>query len=335
MGTITTGHFQTSDALSLTQQVFAQLVSDIDVYNSDPTYAMLVNTYIEEEFTKTSRVIRQSPKEMKKDGEAGDPESQKGSLAEITFTTADYSTASGYTYEYLRDEDPRSLVDENRQALKADADLLSKLFLRACLIRPTTSTTSNTAGFYYGQTDVPSYKSFAHTSAHDHYLTTAAAGAWAAADLTTGAATITHHGYGIGAGQLTFFGNRTTMDEFAALSGFSSELITEQQEADGFIGRLKGVLLRQEDWIPDDYGLLLPTSPARKIAVFKQHEKPAYVGLKIMTDGATSLVNANDLSAIQAARYKRNAIGFDVVLKGAGVAMVKGASWADPTITIN
>jgi hypothetical protein len=319
-----TGHYDSADAISQRNQAFAQITSDLEMYNRSETVSPFIGLYTQNEFEKDTRIIRQAVKEFKEDGEAGDQEAQRGRKAEMTFLAKSYSVRSEFTEEFLEDASQQEILDESGNAFIADQKLLNRLFFIELLRRPTTSTTSNITGFYYGQTDVPDYQGITHYgSAHDHYLTTASASAWASADFESGRNHITHHGYGETNGGIVFMANTDTHTTLSNLSGFTDETITEEQQRNGIVGKLKGVLLQEVNWIPDDYGVFLP-SQAVPALVFKQHFKPENVGLKMKPGN-------NPADPLQGTEYKRIKIGFNTVLKGAGVVMYKGATWTQQT----
>jgi hypothetical protein len=321
-----TGHYDNADALTERQKIFNQIASDLE--NMAGTLSPVISTYIQNEFIKDKRTILQALKEMKIDGEASDQEAQRGLLPEMSFSVNDYSVRSEFTDKWLRDASPEQIAEERAALLKADIELLEKLFWIEVLRRPTTATESDTTGWYYGQTDAPRWKANTFASAHDHYPVTAASGAWAAADLITGRNHILHHGYGANNGGITMHGNQATLDEFAALSGFTDETVTEDQQLKGIVGKMKGVNLALVDWIPDKYGVFLPAT-ATPAVVFKQHNSEAYRGA-ILKPGN------NPADPLSGTKLERHQIGMNTVKKGAGVVMYRGATWtAQTALTVN
>jgi hypothetical protein len=321
MAEVKTGHQDLADALTERQKVFNQIVSDLEQIRENPS--PLIAKYTMSEFIKDKRSIQQARKEMKVDGEASHQEAQRGQTVEMSFLAKDYSVRSEFTKKWLRDASPEQIQEERLNISFAAVELLEKLFYIELLRRPTTSTTSGVTGWYYGQTDAPRYKANEFTSAHDHYVVTASSSAWASADLVTGRNHVTEHGYGVTNGGITIYGNQGVMDAYAGLSGFTDETITEEQQRDGVVGKMKGVLLVKDNWIPDDYGIFLPTI-ATPVAVYKQHNDPAYRGAMLSAGN-------NPADPLDGSKLEYNAIGMNTVLKGAGVVMYKGATWTQQT----
>jgi hypothetical protein len=326
MAEVKYGHSDLGDVLTQRQQIFDQVVSDLTLLRDNPS--PLIAAYTMDEFIKDKRFIIQGRKEMKVDGEASWQEAQRQKGVEMSFSVKDYSVRSEFTKKWLRDASPEQVEEEATSLSFAAQELLEKLFFIEALRRPTTSTTSGTTGWYYGQTDAPRYKAKSFTSAHSHYPVTASSSAWAAADMVTGRNLITEHGYGETNGGITFWGDQETVDALAGLSGFSDLGIIEEQERDGVVGKIKGVLIRKSLWMPQHYGLFLPTAAVPAL-VHKQHQDAAY-------RGATISAGNNPADPLDGSKVEYNAIGMNTVLKGAGVVMYRGATWtAQTTLTVS
>lgn len=140
------------------------------VYNSgvDPFISMLTQPTIRQ----TLRVS-QAPKMFGLTGEGHNPIDQRSLFRELNVPLLDYDLSTEWTVQALQDMLVSDLATEVEAIYLGDIELQNALFFATLFTKRTVGAigVAYQAGFYNGETDIPSYKNntFAGT-AHYHYL---------------------------------------------------------------------------------------------------------------------------------------------------------------------
>lgn len=189
------------------------------------------------------------------------------------------------------------------------------------------------SGFYHGSVYTPpKYKNNAFNDTHQHYIMSGLGdgnAAWDIEDIRWVKEHILEHGYS--ALNLHIHANSNTirsMENWATWTASSTPTVptrlTNILATEGFAQgvSIEGFVLHHEEWLPDNYILLL--SQDEPCVAERVHSNPSARGLQ-MIPGRNSNCMLED-------SYYERAIGTAVVGKGAGVVLFNttGGTWADP-----
>lgn len=264
-----------------------------------------------------------------------------------------YDLRIAYTWQYLAEATAAQVETLNNMALEADNRLVFAKTLRAIfnnVTRQANIRNQNVAvyPFYNGDTTVPpSFKTFVHATAHNHYLVSGAATV-DSGDLDEMETHLKHHGYGAQMGsQLILLCNSAqiaTIRSFRVATGQSYDFIPAQGQPPFLLptntggiatpgqpaadyqglavaGRYGNWLIVEEDFVPVGYmlgfatgGIMNATNPVG----IRQHANAGLRGLRLIKG------NDNDYPLVDS--YYNHGFGTGVRHRGAGVLMQIKAS---------
>lgn len=264
-----------------------------------------------------------------------------------------------YTFRFLGENTADQVRALNASALEADQRLvfktvLTRVFRNVATIATLRGGTEVTAyPFYNGSTETlpvapPSWKTYDHTTTHEHYLASGA-GTVDSGDLDAMEAHLHHHGYTEGA-DLILLANRqevNTIVTFTRTGGDQYDFLPKRGTA--FLGTLVGelpgdrsglsafpgykgsygdILVVEEDYIPAGYMILLASGgrrAERNPIGIREHENSGLRGLK--------LIPMFDRYPLRESFY-HHALGTGVRHRGAGVVMkITAGSYDVPAIS--
>jgi|SRR5579872_686089 len=314
-------------------QFLQDIRSELAVYNktADPWVARLCERTIRQ----TLRVA-QAPKSFRQKADGGTANSSivVYRLLSVPFRT--YDLNSEFTVEWLQDALPSDVMAEMASAIAGDVELVNALFFAALFTKQTAGSvgTAYQAGFYNGETDVPSYKNNTFASAHSHYAglnTTTLALSHIQAMKTD----IQEHGYGLTPGSLFLFASTTESSKLLNLSNTNASnsvlqamTLQRQKAIDyGVVGTgwiLEGAQVVITDDVPAGY-LCMVAGDVKPVAM-REHFNPAYMGLHDYTE------SYNSQYPLAGMRFMRR-VGFAIQHLGAGTCrqLVASTTYTNPT----
>lgn len=308
--------------------------TELSVYNRtmDPWVARLS----EPTFRQTLRVA-QAPKQFRQKADGGSANSSNTQFRSLSVPFKSYDLNSEFTIEWLQDALDSDVFAEMAAAIAGDVELVNALFFAAMFTKQTVGSigTAYQAGFYNGETDVPSYKNNTHYgTAHFHYLginTTTLA----LSHIQSMKADIQQHGYGLTPGSLFLFANTAEQDDVMSLMNTNAattvlQAITPQRSQaidQGLLGTgvsIEGVQVVITDDVPAGY-LGMVAGDVKPVAM-RQHFRPEYQGLQDYTEAA------NSNYPLMGLKYLRR-VGFAVQHLGAGTCrqIVASTTYTNPT----
>ncbi len=314
-------------------QLLQDIRSELSLYNK--TIDPWVSRLSEQTIRQTLRVA-QAPKSFrqKADGGSANSSNMVYRLLNVPFKT--YDLNSEFTIEWLQDALGSDIMAELSGAIAGDVELVNALFFASLFTKQTVGAigTAYQAGFYNGETDVPSYKNNTFGSAHFHYLglntTTLALSHIQAMKID-----IQEHGYGLTPGSLYLFANTAQSDDLANLSNTNASstilqaITMERAKAidRGIVGTgwmLEGAQVVITDDVPSGY-LAMAAADVKPVAM-REHFNAAYSGLQDYTE------NYNAQYPLAGMKFMRR-IGFAVQHLGAGTCrqIVGSATYTNPT----
>lgn len=263
-----------------------------------------------------------------------------------------YDLRIAYSWQYLAEASAGQVQSLNNMALEADNRLVFSRVLRAIFNNVTRianirGQNVNVYPFYNGDTTVPpTFKTYTHTTGHQHYLISGAATV-DSGDIDDMVTHLKHHGYGTAMGaRLVLLANSAqvaTMRTFRVATGSAYDFIPAQGQPPFLLptntGGIQGgqapaqmaglsvagtygpVTIIEEDYIPVGYmlmfatgGLLQATNPVG----IREHANAALRGLRLVKGPD------NDYPLIDS--YYNRGFGTGVRHRGAGVVMQIKAS---------
>lgn len=301
-------------------------INALELYNSqtDPLISLLTQDYI----TQTAQVP-QGPLEMRIEAQGVQAEMQSVSYRDLLFPFAKFETAPVWTRSGWEDAQQQTISDTFQAALKGDIELQHGLVTDAIFTKRTVGAigTAYRAGFWNGETDVPSFGENTFGSAHYHYkginTTTLAA-----SHLEACVEDILEHGFG---GPFIGLFNTAQISDVSPLFDTTVNSINTPQRQKVIDagaqagGMVKGVDCMFAHWVPAGYFAVL--SLAVKPLARRLHPDPQYRGLTmVMPNEASSdpLIDA----------YLRRRVGIGVARLGAGTVrqIVASTSYTNPTL---
>jgi hypothetical protein len=277
----------------------------------------------------------------------------------LGFNLKYYDLGIRYTFRFLGESTASEVRALNASALEADQRLqfktiLNRVFRNTADVATLRGGTQVTAyPFYNGATETlpvapPSWKTYTHTTSHNHYLTSGAATV-TSGDLDEMIDHLHHHGYTEGA-DIILLANRqevNTIVGFTRAGGARHDFIPKrgisflgtlvgEQPGDrsglsafpGFKGSYGDILVIEEDYMPALYMVMLASGgrrAERNPVGLREHENAGLRGLK--------LIPQFDRYPLRESFY-HHALGTGIRHRGAGVVMkVTTGSYDVPTIT--
>lgn len=314
-------------------QLLQDIRSELALYNR--TIDPWVMRLSEQTIRQTLRVA-QAPKSFRQKADGGNANSTNMvyRLLNVPFKT--YDLNSEFTIEWLQDALPSDVMAEMSGAMAGDVEMVNALFFAALFTKQTVGSISTAyqAGFYNGETDVPSYKNNSFASAHFHYL-----------GLNTVTLALSHiqsmkidlqeHGYGLTPGSLFLFANSAQSSALINLSNTNAsntvlQAMTMQRQKgidEGIVGTgwvLEGAQVVITDDVPVGY-LGMVAADVKPVAM-REHFNPAYAGLQEYVD------NYNTRYPLAGMKFMRR-VGFAVQHLGAGTCrqLVASTTYTNPT----
>ena len=323
----------TSGAIADQTQLLQEIRSELAIYNK--TIDPWVDRLSEKTIRQTLRVA-QAPKQFRQKADGGSSNSSNVVYRLLSVPFRTYDLNSEFTIEWLQDALPSDVIAEMSAAIAGDMELVNALFFAAIFTKQTVGAigTAYQAGFYNGETDVPSYKNNSFGSAHYHYLglntTTLALSHVQAMKID-----IQEHGYGLRPGSLYLFANTAQSDDLANLSNTNAsntvlQAITAMREKaidQGIVNTgwmLEGAQVVITDDVPAGY-LGMVAADVKPLAM-REHFNPSYSGLQDYTE------NYNTQYPLAGMKFMRR-VGFSVQHLGAGCArqLVASTTYTNPT----
>lgn len=310
-----------------------------DIRNGLGVYNRTINPLIgalSEQTTRQTLRVSQAPKSFRTAADGGRSASERNNYRLLNVPFKSYDLMSDFTVQWLQDALPSDIMAEMDTAIAGDVLLVEQLFWAAFFTKQTAGSvgTAYQAGFYNGETDVPSYKNNTFSSAHYHYAglnTTTLAKSHIQAMKND----IQEHGYGLTPGSLHLFINTDEQDDVLGLmdtNGSSTVLqaITANRERAIDFGlantgvMLEGVMVHVDDNVPSGY-LGMVASDVKPIAR-REHFTPEFQGLQTFHEYA---VPEYPLAGMKFLRR----IGFAVQHLGAGTCrqLVASTTYTNPT----
>ncbi len=287
----------------------------IDEYNTNPEYAVEFIRRVGVRIDRPNAVLTEAPFEFVETAELAQPDWQRG--REIVIPVS---------LRFIQSSPAHVLDERTKKAVAADQRLVMKKYFGAMLMK-------SAAGFYSGSIYTPPrYKHNDFDSAHSHYLLSHLGDgdeAWKIDDIRLAKTHILHHGYS--ALNLHLYANANTirsMEGWATWTASAAPAVpnplTDALATEGFARgvSIEGFVLHHEEWIPDNYMLLL--SLDEPCVAERVHPNPSARGLQLIP-GRNSNCMLED-------SYFERAIGAAVIGKGAGVTLFNttGGDWENP-----
>ena len=323
----------TGGAIADQLQLLQDIRSELAIYNK--TVDPWVDRLSERTIRQTLRVA-QAPKTFRQKADGGNSNSTSVvyRLLNVPFKT--YDLNSEFTVEWLQDALASDVMAEMSAAIAGDVELVNALFFAALLTKQAAGSvgTAYQAGFYNGETDVPSYKNNTFSSAHSHYagLNTVTL---ALSHIQAMKTDIQEHGYGLHPGSLYLFANTAESSKLLNLSNTNAsstvlQAMTMQREKGidyGIVGTgwvLEGAQVVITDDVPAGY-LAMAAADVKPVAM-REHFNPAYSGLQDYTEAY------NSQYPLAGMRFMRR-VGFSVQHLGAGTCrqLVASTTYTNPT----
>jgi len=298
----------------------------IDEYNSNPEYVSDFIQRVGVAIDKPNAVLSEAPLEFVESADLFMPDWQKAKETALAVDLKYYALGQAFTRRFIQSNTSRVLDERTKKAIAADQRLVMKKYF-GTMLRKTAS------GFYHGATYTPpKYKNNAFDSSHQHYVMSnlgSGDAAWDVDDVGWVKEHILEHGYS--ALNLHIYANANTIRDIegwatwtASATPTVSTRLTDELATEGFAQgvSIEGFVLHHEEWIPDDYMLLV--SLDEPCVAERVHPNASARGL-VLIPGRNSNCQLED-------SYYERSIGAAVIGKGAGVVMYNttGSTWEDP-----
>ena len=323
----------TSGAISDQTQLLMDIRTELGIYNK--TQDPWVDRLSEPTIRQVLRVA-QAPKSFRQKADGGSANSTNTVYRTLSIPFKTYDLSTEYTTEWLQDALSSDVMAEMQAAVAGDVELVNALFFASMFTKQTVGAigTAYQAGFYNGETDVPSYKNNTFAAAHFHYLGLNTV-TLALSHLQAMKIDIQEHGYGLTPGSLYLFINTAQSDDVANLSNTNAassilQAFTAQRQTaidkgvvnTGFM--MEGMNVVVTDDVPAGY-LCLVAGDVKPVSM-RSHFRPEYHGLQEYSE------NFNQNYPLAGLKFMRR-IGFGVQHLGAGTArqLVASATYTNPT----
>lgn len=362
------GYNETADILTKTvdgvplDDLYNELMATLNLLNAQrsPLVSRLVFN-VESPFEQVMQIIGD---EFEEADEFGQPKGIRlGSPWNMGFPLKYYDLGIRYTFRFLGRAPASQIRALNNSALEADQRLIMKTIMTRVFDNTTSSATLESTGtvvnvypFYNGTSTAlpvapPKWKTYSHTTTHNHYLTSGNANL-TSANLDTMFDHIHHHGYTQGADAFVLV-NRVESKRiraFRVASGDQYDFIPAAASPDatfrgtlvgnlpgvptgspnvfpGFVGTYGPLSIIEEDYIPSGYVVMFVSGGkfAQQNPIgLREHENEALRGLK--------LIPQFERYPLREAFY-HHALGAGVRHPAAGVVMqVTAGAYAIPSL---
>jgi hypothetical protein len=315
----------TSDGIPL-QQLYTDIRDTVRMYNEDSV--SFKSMFCEDTTMKQIKVLQRSMKFQRMGSDTQVPDMQH--LAAPAFDLAEpirYALATAVTQEELdRGITSKLVTARGAEAIAADRRLLQMAVLNEMLL----------SGGWWDAAETyapPPYKMNSFATTHQHYIGRAASGIPKLEDFATAKHHILEHGYEggfiawINSTQAAYIEKVAEWAPAATYNVPPTPVIASLQEmgmTPAF--RAVGVPVYAEDWIPENYMLMISADQEKPIFWRNPEGRASDGGLQMWSVTPTISYGAME----QMARY----VSVKVVHRGAGVVTyLSSGTWADPTIT--
>lgn len=307
--------------------IYNKYMGWIDEYNTNPEYVSDFIRRVGVKIDKPNAVLSEAHLEFIENADLNAPDWQKAKQTAIPVDLRYYALGQAFTRRFISTSSSHELDERTKKAIAADQRLIMKKYFGAMLKK-------SASGFYRGSGFTPPvFKNNTFTAGHQHYVLSnqGAGGAeWDIDDVRWVKEHILEHGYS--ALNLHIYANANTIRDiegWATWTGSAtptvSSRLTDKLSAEGFAqgASIEGFVLHHEEWIPDDYMLLM--SHDEPCVAERVHPNPSARGL-LLIPGRNSNCMLED-------SYYEHAIGTAVFAKGAGVVMYNttGGAWENPS----
>ncbi|MCE5248989.1 hypothetical protein LLG96_02085 [bacterium] len=306
--------------------LYDKYIGWIDEYNSNPEYVSEFIRRVGVKIDKPNAVLSEAPLEFVESAELFMPDWQKAKEIVIPVELRYYALGQAFTRRFIQSNTSRVLDERTKKAIAADQRLVMKKYFGCMLLKAV-------SGFYCGTGYTPpKYKNNSFDSTHQHYVLShlgAGDAAWDIGDIRRAKEHILEHGYS--SLNLHIYANANTIRDIEGWATWTasgtptvSSRLTDKLATEGFAQgvSIEGFVLHHEEWVPDDYMLLV--SHDEPCVAERVHPNASARGLMLIP-GRNSNCQLED-------SYYERATGTAVIGKGAGVVLYNttGAAWANP-----
>jgi hypothetical protein len=314
-------------------QLLQIAVDGLQAYNM--TADAIISDFSEEIIREQVRVS-QAPIQFNRHGDGATPDAQRQSYRLLSFPLQAYDAGAPFTVLGLQDSLPSDIQATMDGLMAGDAERMEMEFFRAIFTPQTVGSvgTAYQAGFYNGETDVPSYKNTAFSSAHFHYLGINTA-TLALSHIQDAIQDVREHGYGLRANSLIAMFNTAQLKTVENLlnitvsSSMNSPSRVTAQESGGYGTGLMfaGCEIIFNDNVPSGYFAVIDRS-IRPLGR-RVHVDPQYRGLQMYRE-------TYDQNYPLAGTKFLHRYGFSVRHLGAGTCrqIVASTSFTTPTFRL-
>lgn len=298
----------------------------IDEYNSSPEYVSDFIRRVGVKIDKPNAVLSEAPLEFVESADLFMPDWQKAKDTVLPVELKYYALGQAFTRRFIQSNTSRVLDERTKKAIAADQRLVMKKYFGTTLVK-------SASGFYHGATYTPPmYKQNTFSSTHQHYvMSNLGVGdvVWDIDDIRWVKENILEHGYS--ALNLHIYANANTIRDIEGWATWTASStptvptsLTDVLASEGFAQgvSIEGFVLHHEEWIPDNYMLLI--SLDEPCVAERVHSNSSARGLQLIP-GRNSNCQLED-------SYYERAIGTAVIGKGAGVVLYNttDSTWASP-----
>lgn len=306
--------------------LYNKFVGWIDEYNTNPEYVAELIRRVGIKTDRANVVLSEAHLEFVESADLNMPDWQRATEITLPVELKYYALGQAFTRRFINTSASYELDERTKKAIAADQRLVMKKYFGTLLRKSAT-------GFYHGATFTPpKYKNNSFTSTHQHYVLSNNGdgdAAWDINDVRWAKEHILEHGYS--ALNLHLYANSNTINDmeqwatwYASSNTTVSSRLTDTLSTEGFARgvSIEGFVVHHEEWVPDDYMLLM--SQDEPCIAERVHQNPSAQGLQLIP-GKNSNCQLED-------SYYERAIGTAVIAKGAGVVLYNttGGSWSDP-----
>lgn len=365
------GYNETADILTRTidgvslDELYEEINSTIALLNSQRSPLLAALTFsVTNPYEEVMQVIND---EFEEADEFGQPKGIRlGRPWVMGYDMKYFDLGIRYTFRFLGRAPASEIRALNNSALEADQRLVMKRVLERLFDNTNWTATLEQTGtvvtvypLYNGATTTlpatpPSWKTFTHTTSHNHYLTSGNT-AITSDNLESMYDHIYHHGYTQGGTTVYALVNKTEADRIRAFRVSGGDLYdfipaTGQPDSvfrgtlvgqlpgvpsavpnlfPGFIGTYGPISIVQEDYVNANYVLMFASGGAFNLANpvgVRDHENAALRGLKLIPQFERYPLRES---------FYHHALGVGTRIPGAGVVMqVTAGSYAIPTFSL-
>jgi len=255
----------------------------------------LINFLTRNVTANTERVFYPVSENFEEATEFGEPKGIRiGKPFVMGFDFRWYDVAIRYTWMFLAESDAEQIRALNNTALEGDSNLLFTKVMKT-LFNPTNSSAVineqnvNVYKLYNADGTVPpNYKTFTHTSAHTHYITSGAA-TIDMGDMTQISDHLYHHGYSVSSGnRLIMLVNRqegAVIRKFKVATGADFDFIPSSNYGGGVILPTGQIIAQPGGQVPGEIGTYGPWH------VVEDDYMPAGYVVGFVTGGEQNILN--------------------------------------------